>query len=95
MPALSRYQKHTIELFVDKLKLTVDEKQRVADSVEIALKESKGLIRIEPAGKASEGQLMSEHHACPECGLSLPEIEPRLFSFNSPYGACPGCDGIQ
>jgi len=94
VPALSRYQKHTIELFVDKLKLVGDERQRVADSIEISLKESKGLIRIEPAAKPADGQLMSEHHACPECGLSLPELEPRLFSFNSPYGACPGCDGI-
>ncbi len=94
MPTLSRYQKHTIELFVDKLRSAPEERQRLADSIEIALKESKGLVRIEPSGRPSEGSLMSEHHACPDCGLSLPELEPRLFSFNSPYGACPACDGI-
>jgi excinuclease ABC subunit A len=94
VPALDRYKKHTIELFIDKVKAHLDEKQRLADSIELGLKESRGLIRVEPAAKPAEGQLMSEHHACPECGLSLPELEPRLFSFNSPYGACPGCDGI-
>ncbi|MBI3553295.1 MAG: excinuclease ABC subunit UvrA [Elusimicrobia bacterium] len=94
VPALTRYVKHTIELFVDKVKVVADDRQRIADSIEIALKESKGLVRVEPAGRPSEGALMSEHHACPDCGLSLPELEPRLFSFNSPYGACPGCDGI-
>jgi excinuclease ABC subunit A len=94
VPALTRYVKHTIELFVDKVKADAAERQRLADSIEIALKESKGLVRVEPAAKPSGGSLMSEHHACPDCGLSLPELEPRLFSFNSPYGACPGCDGI-
>jgi excinuclease ABC subunit A len=94
LPQLSRYHKHTIELFVDKLKVNPDEKQRLADSIEIALKESRGLVRVEPAGKPADGLLMSEHNACPDCGLSLPELEPRLFSFNSPYGACPTCDGI-
>ena len=94
VPVLTRYVKHTIELFVDKIKVIGDERQRIADSIEIALKESKGLVRVEPAGRPSEGSLMSEHHACPDCGLSLPELEPRLFSFNSPYGACAGCGGI-
>jgi excinuclease ABC subunit A len=93
-PKLDRYKKHTIELFVDKLKVSADEKQRLTDSIEIALKESRGLVRVEPAGEASAGSLHSEHHACPKCGLSLPEIEPRLFSFNSPYGACATCDGL-
>jgi excinuclease ABC subunit A len=93
-PKLDRYKKHTIELFVDKLRVSADEKQRLTDSVEIALKESRGLARVEPAGDPSAGTLHSEHHACPKCGLSLPEIEPRLFSFNSPYGACPACDGL-
>jgi excinuclease ABC subunit A len=93
-PKLDRYKKHTIELFVDKLKVSADDRQRLADSVEIALKESRGLVRVEPADKPADGRLHSEHHACPECGLSLPEVEPRLFSFNSPYGACPTCDGL-
>ncbi|HAM36819.1 MAG TPA: excinuclease ABC subunit UvrA [Elusimicrobia bacterium] len=94
VPALSRYQKHTIELFVDKLKVAPDDRQRLADSVELALKESKGLVRVELSSNPKAGTLMSEHHACPDCGVSLPELEPRLFSFNSPYGACPDCDGL-
>ena len=93
-PKLDRYKKHTIELFVDKVKVSTEEKQRLTDSIEIALKESRGLVRVEPADNPAAGSLHSEHHACPKCGLSLPEIEPRLFSFNSPYGACPTCDGL-
>ena len=93
-PKLDRYKKQTIELFVDKLKVSIEEKQRLNDSIEIALKESRGLARIEASDDPAAGQLHSEHHACPKCGLSLPEVEPRLFSFNSPYGACQGCDGL-
>ncbi len=93
-PKLDRYKKHAIELFVDKLKVSSEDKQRLTDSIEIALKESRGLARVEPPGEPAAGSLHSEHHACPKCGLSLPEIEPRLFSFNSPYGACATCDGL-
>ncbi|MBI4062254.1 MAG: excinuclease ABC subunit UvrA, partial [Elusimicrobia bacterium] len=93
-PKLDRYKKQTIDLFVDKLKVSIEDKQRLHDSIEIALRESRGLVRVEPAGDPSAGALHSEHHACPKCGLSLPEIEPRLFSFNSPYGACATCDGL-
>ncbi len=94
IPALARYQKNNIDLFVDKLKAAPAEKTRLADSVDIALKESRGLVLAEPAAGSAGAALLSEHHACPECGLSLPELEPRLFSFNSPYGACPECDGL-
>ena len=94
IPSLSRYQKHSIDLFVDKLKADPEEKERLADSVEIAVKQAQGLVRIEPSAAPASGVLMSEHHSCPDCGISLPELEPRLFSFNSPYGACPGCDGL-
>ncbi len=94
IPKLDRYKKHTIELFVDKVRATAEEKSRLADSVEIALKESRGLVRVEPADDPAAGALHSEHHACPNCGLSLPEVEPRLFSFNSPYGACASCGGL-
>ncbi|MBI5211107.1 MAG: excinuclease ABC subunit UvrA [Elusimicrobia bacterium] len=94
VPALSRYKKHTIELFVDRLKVADEDKPRLADSVEIALRESKGLVLVEPAGSPKDAALMSEHHSCPDCGVSLPELEPRLFSFNSPHGACPSCDGL-
>ncbi len=96
VPKLDRYRKHTIELFVDRLKAADAEKERLAEAVEIALKESRGMVQVEPAEprRGNEGVLMSEHHACPDCGLSLPELEPRLFSFNSPYGACPECGGL-
>ena len=62
--------------------------------IEIWLKGSRGRVRVEGPGDNNGGSLHSEHHACPKCGLSLPEIEPRLFSFNSPYGACVTCDGL-
>ena len=100
-PKLKRYVKHTIELMVDRLKVTAGERQRLAESIETALKESRGLALVagaatrgaEGAAKASE-ELYSEHHACPDCGIRMPELEPRLFSFNSPYGACDACDGL-
>lgn len=92
-PRLDRYKKHAIELVVDRLVVSPEAKKRLADSVETALKESRGTVIISRGGNGSE-QVFSEHHACAHCGLSLGEIEPRLFSFNSPYGACPGCDGI-
>ncbi|MBI4051815.1 MAG: excinuclease ABC subunit UvrA, partial [Elusimicrobia bacterium] len=87
VPKLKRYLKHTISLVVDHIKVIPEERERIADSVEIALKESRGLVQI-------GASLYSEHHACTSCGISLPELEPRLFSFNSPYGACPECDGL-
>ncbi|MDE2291269.1 MAG: excinuclease ABC subunit UvrA, partial [Elusimicrobia bacterium] len=95
VPKLKRYQKQTIELVVDSLTVAGREKERLADSVEIALKEARGLVVVSPRdGGAARDRLFSEHHACPDCGVSLPELEPRLFSFNSPYGACPECDGL-
>jgi excinuclease ABC subunit A len=95
VPKLSRYQKQTIELVVDSLTVDAEDRERLADSVEIALKESKGLVVVAGRnGDAGGGRMFSEHHACPDCGLSLPELEPRLFSFNSPYGACGECGGL-
>ena len=88
---LDRYKKHSIDLVVDRIAISPESKDRIADSVETALKEGRGLVQIE---QGSHSLLFSEHHACADCGISLPEIEPRLFSFNSPYGACPECDGI-
>ncbi|MBI2361906.1 MAG: excinuclease ABC subunit UvrA, partial [Elusimicrobia bacterium] len=92
-PTLDRYKKQTIELVVDSLKAASEERERLADSVEIALKESKGLVLVTGRDGGSE-RLFSEHHACPDCGVNLPALEPRLFSFNSPYGACAGCGGL-
>src|SRR5687767_853556 len=85
--SLDRYRKHDIELVVDRLEVNPANRERLADSIETALKEGRGLLLAE---FEKEGlKLFSEQHSCSDCGLSLPEIEPRLFSFNSPYGACP------
>lgn len=89
---LDKKKKHTIDIVVDRLILKEGVKKRLADSVEAALKVGKGTVKIVPEG--SKEILFSELQACVHCGLSFPAIEPRLFSFNSPYGACPGCDGL-
>jgi excinuclease ABC subunit A len=95
---LDRYKKHQIDLVVDRLVMGTDVRERLADSIETALRESRGLALILKSHGAEENGvseiLYSEHHACVNCGTSLPEIEPRMFSFNSPYGACPECDGL-
>ncbi|MFN0118651.1 MAG: excinuclease ABC subunit UvrA [Elusimicrobiota bacterium] len=90
--SLDRFKNHNIELVVDRVEVSAANKERLSDSIETAIKEGKGLVMID-FGKAGI-KLYSEHHSCPECGISLPEIEPRLFSFNSPYGACASCDGL-
>ncbi|MBU2568344.1 MAG: excinuclease ABC subunit UvrA [Elusimicrobia bacterium] len=92
--SISRYKKHNIEVVIDMVAVmpSADARERIADSVETALKESKGLITV-ISGRVHR-KIYSEHLACVECGMSMPEIEPRTFSFNSPYGACPGCDGL-
>jgi len=90
-PALEKHKKHDIELVVDRLVIRDGIRTRLADSVETALKYGEGLL-IALIG--SEVQVFSERFACADCGISYPEIEPRLFSFNSPAGACHECDGI-
>src|SRR4029077_5866617 len=88
------------ELVVDRLVMGAEVRERLADSVETALRESRRLVLVDIQGTndtSTDGhrtQLFSEHHACVHCGTSLPDIEPRMFSFNSPYGACPTCDGL-
>ncbi len=89
---LDKNHKHTIELVVDRLVSKSGLKKRLTDSVELALKEGEGLITTAIVG--GDERTYSENFACHECGLSFPEIEPRLFSFNSPYGACAECDGL-
>ena len=91
---LSRYQIHTIEIVVDKIKKV--EINRLFEAVETALNLSKGLINVlfYEKGKIQEELLLSSLRTCPKDGFSFPEIEPRLFSFNSPYGACPSCSGL-
>ncbi|NLO91565.1 MAG: excinuclease ABC subunit UvrA [Elusimicrobia bacterium] len=99
VPALARYKKHDIELLVDELAVSADEAERLTDSLENALGQSKGLLLAQEKtpGKAktpAAAFLYSEHNACPHCAIGFQETEPRLFSFNSPHGACPECDGL-
>ncbi len=89
---MDRYKTHTIEVVVDRLVIKDGVQQRLADSLETALKLGKGLVVL--AIVDGEERLYSEQFACPDCGISLGEVEPRLFSFNSPYGACPECKGL-
>lgn len=99
---LDRYKRHNIEVVVDKMVLEKDlDKLRLVDSLETALKLGKGIaiVNVKNYGlnkrKVSDNDLIfSEHFACQKCGISLPELEPRLFSFNSPYGACSDCQGL-
>ncbi len=93
---LNRYKKHNIEVVVDRL-ITGDlDRSRVVDSVETGLKLGKGVVMVsqKKENKQLKDLIFSERFACEECGVNLPEIEPRLFSFNSPYGACSECDGL-
>lgn len=91
VPSLDRYKIHDIEAVIDRLVTGVD-RQRLTETVETALRYGEGLVLVAKEGES--GKIFSEKFACPEHGLSLPEIEPRTFSFNSPHGACPSCDGL-
>ncbi len=90
---LEKNKKHTIELVVDRLVIGSDIQKRLTDSIELALKQSGGLVFVNKPD-SGEDVMFSEQFACPHCGLSFEEPAPRLFSFNSPYGACPKCDGL-
>ncbi len=92
-PALDKKFKHDIDIVVDRLVLRDDIGNRLADSIETALRLADGLLIIENADNG-ERATFSEKFACPVSGFTIPEIEPRLFSFNSPHGACPSCDGL-
>ena len=89
---LEKNKKHSIEVVVDRIVMKEGIASRLADSLETALKLADGKVLIDVIGQ--EELLFSEKHACPYCGFSIGELEPRLFSFNSPYGACPDCDGL-
>ena len=91
-PALDRNFNHTIEIVVDRLVARPDIAARLSNSVETALAHSDGLVGVQVVD--GEHLLCSVKHACPDCGISCPELEPRLFSFNSPQGACTTCDGL-
>ena len=89
---LDKKKAHTLEVVVDRLVMKADIESRLADSIETALRLADGIVRVEiPDG---ESRLFSASHACIECGLSYPEVSPRMFSFNNPHGACPDCSGL-
>ncbi len=95
VPPLALRQKHTIEAVIDRFKPRDDIKQRLAESFETALKLGDGMAAVHSLDKPeAEPLLFSSKYSCPVCDYSLPELEPRLFSFNSPVGACPTCDGL-
>jgi len=89
---LEKTKKHSIEVVVDRISLKPDSAVRLADSLETALKLGEGNVLVDIIGETE--LLFSENFACPDCGIALEEISPRLFSFNSPYGACPECTGL-
>jgi excinuclease ABC subunit A len=94
-PVLEMKKKHTIEVVIDRFKVRADIQQRLAESIETALHLSEGLIKVANMDqKGHEDLVFSSRFACNICGYSLAEVEPRLFSFNNPAGACPGCDGL-
>ncbi|MGZ6249503.1 MAG: excinuclease ABC subunit UvrA, partial [Syntrophales bacterium] len=90
--ALNKNKRHNIDVVVDRLFVKEGIRRRLRDSLEIAVHLSDGLVRVDVAG--GDEILFSEKYACPECGISMPELAPRNFSFNSPYGACADCDGL-
>ena len=88
---LEKNKKHTIDLVVDRLKLKDDSLSRLTEAISLAFKASSGFVKVMYDDKVD---LYSENYACPLCGFTLPELEPRLFSFNNPLGACPDCHGL-
>ncbi len=95
-PKLNRRVNHDVSVVVDRLAVRESDRGRLTDSVETALRLADGLVEIirHGSGNKRETQLFSEKYGCPACGISLPELEPRHFSFNSPFGACPACSGL-
>ena len=89
---LDKKKKHRLSVVIDRMSVREGIQQRLSDSVETALKLADGVMEVQVIG--GDTRVYSEKFACPDCGISLPEIEPRLFSFNAPYGACPTCGGL-
>ena len=96
VPKLNRRQNNDIAVVVDRLVVRTADRSRLADSIETALKAADGVVEVvrQPGGGSPRSRLFSERYACPKCGLSMAELEPRQFSFNSPFGACPDCSGL-
>ncbi|UCC47558.1 MAG: excinuclease ABC subunit UvrA [Gemmatimonadota bacterium] len=95
-PKLNRRVDHDIAVVVDRLSVRRDDRARLTDSIEVALRTADGVVQVDrySDGGEPDSQLYSERYACPDCSINLPELEPRQFSFNSPYGACPACGGL-
>ncbi len=97
-PKLKKYEKHSVDVVVDRLSVKETAKRRLTDSIETALRLGEGMVTLEfvdlPEGAPERERTFSEHLACLHCDLSFSELEPRSFSFNSPYGACPECSGL-
>ncbi|WP_130536608.1 excinuclease ABC subunit UvrA [Thiomicrorhabdus indica] len=92
---LDKNKKHTIEVVIDRFKVRDDMKQRLAESFETALRLADGVCKVVPMSDEDDFELLfSEKFACPHCGYAITELEPRIFSFNNPHGACPTCDGL-
>lgn len=98
---LDKQKKHSIEIVVDRIVVRADSRNRIAEAVEAALSLAGGIVVVlrripdsSERGYSEEEVFFSQHNACPECGISIPELQPRLFSFNNPFGACPECTGI-
>lgn len=94
LPTLDKNKKHSIEVVVDRFKVNADLQTRLAESFETAIELGEGLALVVDMDGEDEDLVFSSRFACPHCGYSLRELEPRLFSFNSPYGACSDCDGL-
>ena len=92
VPELDKNKKHKIEIVIDRIVLKEGIRGRLFDSVEAALNQSEGYVIVDKMDGSE--LLFSEHYACPVCGFTVPELEPRLFSFNAPFGSCPSCDGL-
>jgi len=93
VPSLNKNQKHDIDIIIDRLTLIEEDRPRALLAIEKALEHAQGLVKMEDV-ESSSFELFSENMVCPEHGFSIQELSPRLFSFNSPYGACPVCKGI-
>ncbi len=95
-PKLKKQEKHSIEVVIDRLTAKAESKSRLTDSIETALRLAQGIVILDfvDAKGGDKERIFSEHLACHDCGLSFEELEPRSFSFNSPFGACPDCSGI-
>jgi excinuclease ABC subunit A len=94
VPTLNRRQNHDIAVVVDRLVVRATDRSRLNDSIETALKTADGIVEVVRYDGGKDSTVFSERFACPVCGLSFPELEPRQFSFNSPFGACPACHGV-